>query len=61
MFLASALVTEIGGAMSHTAVVARELSIPCVGNTKSASRAVQTGDRVRIDGASGRVDILERG
>ncbi|MFF2847651.1 PEP/pyruvate-binding domain-containing protein [Streptomyces sp. NPDC058001] len=60
MFLSSALVADIGGVMSHTAVVARELGIPCVVNTKVATRHVRTGDRVRIDGAAGTVEILER-
>jgi pyruvate,water dikinase len=60
MFLSSALVADIGGVMSHTAVVARELGIPCVVNTKVATHNIRTGDRVRIDGASGSIEILER-
>ncbi|MFE5702718.1 PEP/pyruvate-binding domain-containing protein [Rhodococcus koreensis] len=60
MFLSSALVADIGGVMSHTAVVARELGIPCVVNTKVATHHIRTGDRVRIDGASGSIEVLER-
>jgi pyruvate,water dikinase len=60
MFLSSALIADIGGVMSHTAVVARELGIPCVVNTKMATRTVRTGDLVRIDGARGTVEILQR-
>jgi len=60
MFLSAGLVADIGGIMSHTAVVARELSIPCVVNTKHASRSLQTGDRIRLDGTRGLVEILER-
>ncbi|MEV6985389.1 PEP/pyruvate-binding domain-containing protein [Sphaerisporangium sp. NPDC051017] len=60
MFLAAALVADIGGVMSHTAVVARELGIPCVVNAKVATRHIRTGDRVRIDGAAGTVEVLER-
>jgi phosphoenolpyruvate-protein kinase (PTS system EI component) len=60
MFLSSALVADIGGVMSHTAVVARELGIPCVVNTKVATRHVSTGDRVRINGATGTVEVLSR-
>ncbi|MFE3055747.1 PEP/pyruvate-binding domain-containing protein [Nocardia sp. NPDC059239] len=60
MFLSAALVADIGGVMSHAAVVARELGIPCVVNTKSATRHICTGDRVRIDGAAGTIQILER-
>jgi pyruvate,water dikinase len=61
MFLSSALVADIGGVMSHTAVVARELGIPCVVNTKVATRHIRTGDRVRVDGAAGTVELLARG
>jgi phosphoenolpyruvate-protein kinase (PTS system EI component) len=61
MFLSSALVADIGGIMSHTAVVARELGIPCVVNTKVATRHIRTGDRVRVDGAAGTVELLARG
>jgi phosphohistidine swiveling domain-containing protein len=60
MFLASALVVDIGGLLSHAAVVARELGIPCVMNTGNGTRALRTGDRCRVDGAAGTVEILER-
>ena len=61
MFISSALVVDIGGALSHAAVVARELGIPCVVNTRArhAGRC-STGDRVRVDGSAGTVEILER-
>ncbi|MDT7776017.1 MAG: rifampicin phosphotransferase [Pseudonocardiales bacterium] len=60
MFLSSALVVDIGGALSHAAVVARELGIPCVVNTRNGSRVLCTGDRVRVDGKAGTVEVLER-
>jgi pyruvate,water dikinase len=60
MFISKALVVDIGGALSHAAIVARELGIPCVVNTKVGSRHLRTGDVVRVDGASGRVEIIER-
>ncbi|MCP9491840.1 MAG: PEP-utilizing enzyme [Solirubrobacteraceae bacterium MAG38_C4-C5] len=60
MFVSSVLVVDIGGALSHAAVVARELGIPCVVNTRSGSRDLRTGDRVRVDGSTGIVDVLER-
>jgi rifampicin phosphotransferase len=60
LFLSSGLVADIGGVMSHTAVVARELGIPCVVNTKVATRTVRTGDRVRVDGARGVIEVLDR-
>jgi pyruvate,water dikinase len=60
MMLASALVVDIGGALSHAAVVARELGIPCVVNTRTGTRAIRTGDRLRVNGADGTVEILTR-
>jgi pyruvate,water dikinase len=60
MFLSAGLVADIGGIMSHTAVVARELAIPCVVNTKHATRTLKTGDRIRLDGTRGQVHILHR-
>jgi pyruvate,water dikinase len=61
MFLSSALVVDIGGFMSHAAVVARELDIPCVMNTGSGTSVLRTGDRIRVDGAAGTVELLDRG
>jgi pyruvate,water dikinase len=59
MFVSAALVVDIGGALSHAAVVARELGIPCVVNTRSGTRDLRTGDRVRVDGQAGTVEILQ--
>jgi pyruvate, water dikinase len=60
LFLASALIMDVGGMLSHAAVVSRELGIPCVADTKIGTKGLNTGDRVRVDGTSGRVEILER-
>lgn len=60
MFVSKALVVDIGGALSHAAIVARELGIPCVVNTKNGSQQIRTGDILRVDGSSGRVEIVER-
>ena len=60
LFLSSALVVDIGGPLSHAAVVARELGIPCVINTRTGTRALRSGDRVRVDGDGGTVTLLER-
>ena len=60
MFVSSALVVDIGGPMSHAAVVARELGLPCVVNTRSGSSDLRTGDRVKVDGSAGTVEVLER-
>ncbi|MBV9819000.1 MAG: hypothetical protein JOZ07_11715 [Solirubrobacterales bacterium] len=53
------LVTEAGGAVSHPAVVAREFGIPAVVGTGNAGERIATGDRVRVNGATGVVEILE--
>jgi phosphohistidine swiveling domain-containing protein len=60
MYLSRGLVVDIGGAMSHAAVVAREIGIPCVVGTGSGTHVIRTGDRIRVDGRSGVVEILER-
>jgi phosphohistidine swiveling domain-containing protein len=60
MFVSSALVVDIGGALSHAAVVARELGIPCVVNTGNGTRALRNGDVVRVDGRAGTVDVIHR-
>jgi pyruvate, water dikinase len=58
MFMASALVVDIGGQLSHAAVVARELGIPCVMNTGEGTRRLRDGDRLRVDGNAGTVEVL---
>jgi rifampicin phosphotransferase len=60
MFVSAGLIADIGGVMSHTAVVARELGIPCVVSTGHAMRLLRTGDVVRLDGGKGRVQIVSR-
>jgi pyruvate,water dikinase len=52
------LVTDTGGTTSHPAVLAREFGIPAVIGTSVATKRIATGDRLRVDGSTGRVDIL---
>ena len=54
-----ATVTDIGGMMSHAAIVCREYGLPAVTGTGSASTTIVTGQRLRVDGNTGRVEILE--
>src|SRR5829696_5529738 len=54
----SGLVTEAGGTVSHPAVVAREFGIPAVVGTSNAGERIKTGDRVRVNGTTGVVEIL---
>ena len=54
-----ATVTDIGGIMSHAAIVCREYGIPAVVGTGGATAEIKTGDRIRVDGTSGTVTILD--
>ena len=54
----SGLVTEAGGAVSHPAVVAREFGIPAVVGTSNAGERIKTGDRIRVNGSTGVVELL---
>ena len=56
---AGAIVTDMGGLMSHAAIVSREFGIPCIVGTKNASKILKDGDRVEVDGNSGIVRILK--
>jgi pyruvate,water dikinase len=58
--LAGALVTDIGSPASHGAIVARELGITCVVGTGNGTRALRTGDVVRVDGSTGEIAVLAR-
>jgi pyruvate,water dikinase len=60
MMLSAALVMDGGGSLSHAAVVARELEIPCVVNTRVGTKHIRTGDVIRVDGTTGLVTILRR-
>jgi len=52
---AGAVVIDLGGPLSHGAVIARELGIPCVINVKHASTLLAAGPIVTVDGAAGEV------
>ncbi len=52
------LVTDTGGTTSHPAVLSREFGIPAVVGTSIATHRIATGDRVRVDGSTGIVEIL---
>ncbi len=52
---AAAIVTDTGGRTSHAAIVSRELGIPCVVGTGTATHVLKTGQVVTVDGASGKV------
>lgn len=56
---AGAIVTDMGGLMSHAAIVSREFGIPCVVGTKNASKILKDGDHVEVDGLLGIVKVLK--
>jgi pyruvate,water dikinase len=56
---AAAVVTEVGGLMTHGAVVAREYGIPAVVSVPGATERIRTGQRVRVDGTRGFVLVLD--
>jgi len=54
----AACVCDTGGSLTHAAIVSREYGIPCVVGTAIATQVVKTGDRVRVDGRAGTVQVL---
>ncbi|MGE4649635.1 MAG: PEP-utilizing enzyme, partial [Myxococcota bacterium] len=57
--LAGAVVIDTGSNISHAALVAREMGIPAVVSAGDASRRLRDGQRLRVDGASGSVEVLD--
>jgi len=59
LFLAAGgLVMEVGGMMTHGAVVAREYGIPAVVGVHQATTRLQTGQRIRVNGSTGQIEVL---
>jgi len=56
-----AAVTDIGGVMSHAAIVCREYGLPAVVGTGRATSQIRTGQTIRVDGSTGVVTILAGG
>jgi pyruvate,water dikinase len=56
---AKGLVMETGGVLSHGAIVAREFGLPAVAGLPHITRQIRTGERLRVEGGSGRVVRLE--
>lgn len=55
---AKALVTEVGGLMTHGSVVAREYGIPATVGVENATKIIKNGQRIRVNGEHGFVEIL---
>ena len=56
---ASAIIVERGSLLSHSAIVSREMGIPCIVGITGLLRSIKTGDKIRIDGSAGIVKKLE--
>jgi rifampicin phosphotransferase len=57
--MASAVVTDVGGPLSHSSIVAREYDIPAVLGTGVATRRIRSGQSVQVDGDAGTVTLLD--
>ncbi|MFN7149515.1 MAG: PEP-utilizing enzyme, partial [Microthrixaceae bacterium] len=55
----SGLITEVGGLMTHGAVIAREYGLPAVVGVEHATRRIRDGQRIRLDGTDGTIELLE--
>jgi pyruvate,water dikinase len=55
--LASGVIVEVGGMLSHASTIAREYGLPALANVKDATRRLKTGDRVRLDASGGVVTV----
>ena len=53
-----AAVTDVGGVMCHAAIVCREYGLPAVVGTGSATSRIKTGQRIKVNGSTGEIDIL---
>ena len=58
LYKAAGIVTEVGGVLSHAAIIGREFGIPTVLNVAFATEKIKTGDQIRIKGGEGIVEIL---
>jgi pyruvate,water dikinase len=54
-----ATVTDVGGMMSHAAIVCREYGLPAVTGTAFGTKTIKNGQRIRVDGNTGKVTVLE--
>lgn len=59
--LAAGLVVEMGGTLSHGAIIAREYGLPAVANVRGATRLFKDGERVAVDASGGEIRRLELG
>jgi len=53
------LITEVGGEMSHGAVITREYGLPAVVGVEKATKLIKDGQRLRLNGTEGYVEVLD--
>ena len=58
---AKGVISEKGSLLSHTAIISREIGIPSIVGVEGVLHSIHTGDRIRMDGSTGKIEILERG
>jgi pyruvate,water dikinase len=58
--LASGVIVEVGGVLSHASTIAREYGLPAIANVKNATRRLRTGERVRLDAVRGVIEKVAR-
>ena len=56
---AVAIVTDLGGILSHAAIVSHELKIPCITSAQNATQLIKTGDLIEVDADTGNITILK--
>ena len=59
MAKAGAIICNIGGMTSHPSIVSREMGIPCVVNTKEATKKLKDGMNVKVDGEKGEIYLVK--
>jgi len=57
---ASAIIVERGSLLSHSAIVSREMGIPCIVSVDGLMRSLKSGDKVLMDGSTGTINILNQ-
>jgi pyruvate,water dikinase len=58
--LVGGMIAEMGGLLSHAAILAREYGLPMVVSVRAATRRLRDGDRIELDGTTGRIRVLEQ-
>jgi phosphoenolpyruvate synthase/pyruvate phosphate dikinase len=56
---AAAIITDLGGMLSHAAITSRELGIPCLVGVANASKVLKDGDRIEVDAGKGTVRLIK--